>query len=218
MLHFDKPNPKDSSKNNEGERQDDTDDQSCVNVCAKVPKESTNNFTAAAFKSPYLSNQVRLSTAVLYVEDKQNNLVKCRALLDSGSQMNFISRNLVTKLNLGETKINVPIAGVSQMLTNINYQTKTTIKSTYNNFSANLSLFILDNITTNRPTRSFDASSLGIPPNLRLADPGFNLTAPVGLLIGAGLIFDLLCASQIKLGNQMPTLQKSVLGWLVAGP
>nr|CAH7733895.1 unnamed protein product [Callosobruchus chinensis] len=38
------------------------------------------------------------------------------------------------------------------------------------------------------------------------------------MLIGANLFYSLLCIGQIKLGNGLPILQKTKLGWVISGP
>ena len=37
------------------------------------------------------------------------------------------------------------------------------------------------------------------------------------MLLGVSIFFKLLCVGQIELGDSLPLLQKSVLGWIVAG-
>lgn len=131
--------------------------------------------------------------------------------------MNFISSELVRKLKLKTNTIDIPISGVNQMLTKIDSQTESIIKSCYNNFTATLSFLVLKNITYNIPVQSFEASAINIPSNLKLADPEFNMSAKIDVLIGADLFFNLLCVGQIRLGMGKPLLQKSVFGWIISG-
>jgi len=58
---------------------------------------------------------------------------------------------------------------------------------------------------------------LEVPSNIRLADPEFSVPREIDLLIGAEKFWDLICVGQIKLGRNKPTLQKSTLGWIIAG-
>lgn len=192
-----------------------------VHACLDIEEQTCNDslVVATSCSLPRTPNQVViLSTAVIYVKDSANNFVKCRALLDSGSQMNFMSLSLAKQLNLKTKKINVPISGVNEMLTNIESQTYSSIKSCYNSFSANVSFLVLKNITSNIPVRSMDISNLDIPSNLKMADPDFNISSKVDVLLGAGLFFSLLCVGQIRLGIDKPLLQKSVFGWIISGP
>jgi len=49
-----------------------------------------------------------------------------------------------------------------------------------------------------------------------LADPDFNKSGKVDLLLGADIFFNLLSSGRIRLGKNMPTLQKTLLGWIVS--
>jgi hypothetical protein len=60
-------------------------------------------------------------------------------------------------------------------------------------------------------------SNWKIPKNIKLADPEFNRPAKVDILLGAELFYELLCVGQIKLGSELPIMQKTLLGWIVAG-
>lgn len=162
--------------------------------------------------------QIILSTAIIGIKDINGNFVECRALLDSGSQINFITSELAHKLGLKIEKTNVPITGVGQKVSQILHQTHTTIKSRHNGFNVNIPLLIMDNVTANIPVNTFSIETLDIPINLKLADPNFNRSSKIDILIGASLFFELICVGQIKLGRNKPILQKSVFGWIVSGP
>jgi len=53
---------------------------------------------------------------------------------------------------------------------------------------------------------------LNIPKNIKLADPYFDEPQHVDLVLGADVFHDLLSVGQIKLDNNLPTLQKTLLG------
>ena len=147
----------------------------------------------------------------------KNKWIKCIALLDSGSQSNLISENLCTKLNLKRKKTNIPLSGVSQIETKITNRTKTRIKSRFDNFETELQFLVLPSITEKLPLIAFDKSQLSYPKNLNLADKQFNVSKEIDLLIGTGLFFDLLKEGRIKLGNNLPVLQETCLGWIITG-
>jgi len=76
---------------------------------------------------------------------------------------------------------------------------------------------VLPSITRSLPAIKISKTELEVPSNIRLADPEFNVPREVDLLIGAEKFWDLICVGQIKLGKSKPTLQKSILGWIIAG-
>lgn len=161
---------------------------------------------------------VILSTANVYVFDEHNNPILCRVLLDSGSQSNYITYNLAKKLNLKLNKINLPVSGISQNLINIKHSTTTSIKSIYNSFKSELNFLVIKRITDNLPNFSFNKNDINIPNNINLADSDFNQSKPIDLLLGANIFYSLLCIGQIKLGDNLPLLQKTHLGWVISGP
>lgn len=161
--------------------------------------------------------EIILSTAIVYLIGKDGTLHRCRALLDSGSQSNFICKSIVNKLNLNACDVNVPISGINQTTTYVSKQVHATVQSLHNNFQAKLTFLVLDKITENIPSCDLDVSKISIPNNITLADPEFYRTHEIDILLGASIFWDLLCIGQIKLGNNQPTLQKSKFGWIIAG-
>lgn len=103
-------------------------------------------------------------------------------------------------------------------MTHISHKTKTCIKSLYNNYKAELSFLVIDNITQELSNRVYDVSTLNVPEDISLADPRFNYPETVDLLLGAGIFWEFLCAGQIQLGKGKPCLQKTQLGWVISGP
>lgn len=160
---------------------------------------------------------VLLSTAQILIYDSTGKSHICRALLDSGSQSNIITKSLFEKLNLKSDNINISIAGVNQRISTITQKTKAAIKSQYNNFETCLTFLILPTITNKLPTVEFDKRILDYPKDMFLADPDFNISDTVDVLIGASLFYELILANQYKLGKNMPMLQETLLGWIVTG-
>lgn len=56
-----------------------------------------------------------------------------------------------------------------------------------------------------------------LPEDNRIADPDFDKTEEIDLLIGASLFWNLLCVGQIKRRREHPTWQKTLLGWIIGG-
>nr|CAI5835101.1 unnamed protein product [Callosobruchus analis] len=179
----------------------------------------TNNTSSSNHtESNNQANHILLSTAYVKVFDTAGKEYDCRVLLDSGSQSNFISEDLCQQLKLTKTKTNLTIIGVNQNKTQINYQTVIEIHSKYNSFKTKLTCLIVPQITEKLPLVSFEAQPLNIPSNIKLADPAFNISENIDILIGSSVFWSLLTAGQLSLGKQKPTLQKTQLGWIIAGP
>jgi hypothetical protein len=63
------------------------------------------------------TNYVLLATAIVEVNTKFNQYIPCRVLIDSGSQMNFITEGCVQKLGLSRTQTPVSIQGINDVNT-----------------------------------------------------------------------------------------------------
>ena len=164
------------------------------------------------------TSEVLLSTATVLIKNKYGEFIQARALLDSGSQSNFISQELSDQLSVNKFKINpIPVSGISQVETNVNYRTNCQIKSQFNGYQLNASFLVLDKITQKLPLSQICTSSLDIPNTIKLADKNFGTPIKIDLLIGTTIFWDLLCVGQIKLGDGKLILQKTKLGWIIAG-
>lgn len=161
---------------------------------------------------------VLLSTASIYVHDSAGNKHVAKAILDCGSQSNFISSKLCKLLQLQTCPTNISITGINNISSNIKTKCDVTIKSRLNEFSTTISCFILPKITDDLPNNNISISQWNIPKHLSLADPFFNEKGEVDLLLGASIFWTLLQNGKISLGKTKPILQNTLFGWIIAGP
>ena len=63
---------------------------------------------------------ILLSTAIIHVYDSNNQIHSCRVLLDSSSQMNFITKELANRLKFRERPLDVSVAGVMDEIIHAN--------------------------------------------------------------------------------------------------
>ncbi|XP_058840948.1 uncharacterized protein LOC131696423 [Topomyia yanbarensis] len=166
---------------------------------------------------PASESTVFLPTALIKVQDVRGSFQFARALLESGSQPNCISESLCQKLCLKRTKINQPVSGVGQSIVNVRNNAVVNIVSRFGTFSVQLDCLVLPKLTHVLPARTVEIAHWKLSKHLPIADPQFHVTAGVDILIGAELFIKLLQPEQIHLGNGCPTLQKTALGYVVAG-
>lgn len=181
------------------------------------PAQNQQSTPAPSSLNAMVGSQVMLATAVIEVINASGTRVPCRALLDSGSQINIISERMVNELGLKRTRISVPVSGVGGAETVAKHKTSITIQSRVNNFSANISAVILPRISDMQPTQHIQTSTWKLPANIELADPSFFKPQPIDILLGAELYLDLLEAERIKIDEHLPILQNTQLGWIVSG-
>ena len=91
------------------------------------------------------------------------------------------------------------------------------IISRYQRFSFEAKCAILSALTHNLPAQSFDINQFHIPDNVFLADPNFNISSELDILLGAQFYLDLILAKKYVRGPHFPIIQETKLGYILAG-
>ena len=136
---------------------------------------------------------------------------------NSGSQSNFATNDFCKRLGLQTKEINFTISGVGQAMTNIKETALIKIQSCNNHFNKTILFLVLPKITEYLPAVLFSYKHLQIPSHLKLADPSFNKSAPIDMLLGSHVFWEIICVGQVQLGKGLPIMHKTLLGWVIAG-
>ncbi|XP_055386622.1 uncharacterized protein LOC129615436 [Condylostylus longicornis] len=160
---------------------------------------------------------VILGTAIVQVLDKANNPVECRVLLDSGSQVNLITERLQKKLGLDAIGESLDIHGVGNCQVQSRSRLNVKIMSKTSMFDTSIEANVIRSITTCQPQKYIDISQWPIPASIKLADPQFNSPQKVDMLLGVEMYAECVNGGQLKLGANLPILQKTVFGWMILG-
>lgn len=163
------------------------------------------------------TSQIILSTALINIADATGQYHACKAVLDSGSQSNFISEQYCDKLKLFKKTVDIPISGIGETIYRIRCATRVTIKSRTDAFTLNINCLIIPKVTEPLPTEVIKRKILNFPKDIILADPTFDQPSHIDMLIGAEYFYQLLCSSQIKLNSGATILQETRFGWIVTG-
>ncbi|XP_058448937.1 uncharacterized protein LOC131428894 [Malaya genurostris] len=161
--------------------------------------------------------QVLLLTAVVDIFDQDNKVHPCRILLDSASQVNLISKAMVRSLGLNQFHSNVTVAGVNNTRTHASTGSVIHIRSRYSSFEANIKCLVTENVTAELPTSTINIRQWELPPEIQLADPSFNHSGKVDLLLGNQLFLKLLLPGEVQLADNLPILRETQFGWVVGG-
>ncbi|XP_071878302.1 uncharacterized protein [Bombus fervidus] len=161
-----------------------------------------------------------LVTAQVKILDDKAQPVRCRALLDTGSSMNFITEKLAKTLKLGQQKCSVPIGALNALSTTSKHYITATITSIDGTYERTLTFLIIPTISTWVPDQPVDRSIIQIPRNLQLADPRFHIPAPIEIILSAGPTLASLCVGQLDISHSNGPdlrLQKTRFGWVIGG-
>src|SRR5215469_10430411 len=175
----------------------------------------TEAMTYCSFKGKSFKH-VLLATAVIEVQSRSGKYIKCRALLDSASQLNFITDSCVKRLNLTKQQNNTFIQGINSVNTSTQCSVNINLRSNHTNWNSKVSCAVLPQITEATPTMKLNVSSWKIPSDIQLANPTFSDPGSIDILLGAELFYELLLPERrTKRGH--PVLQKTVFGWTLCG-
>ena len=111
----------------------------------------------------------------------------------------------------------IELTGISTMSTKVDEMISAEIKSRFRGSSFNVDLLVINKISNNLPQATFNINRWSIPHNIQLADPDFNESRQIDILIGAELFPQILLSDKIPLNQHLPTLQDSMFGWLIFG-
>lgn len=165
--------------------------------------------------SRHRSGVTLLQTAMIQVQDASGEWHSIRAFLDSGSDSNFITRSAAEALRIPFESVDVHTSGLGATTAAIIHHKITACVGTVSeNF--HMELFVLKKIIRPTPPSTVNAESLGIPSNLQLADPTFNVPGKIDLLIGNGFFGAMLREGIIRLASG-PTMINTIAGWLISG-
>ncbi|XP_060861476.1 uncharacterized protein LOC132938548 [Metopolophium dirhodum] len=159
---------------------------------------------------------VMLATVVVEVCDESGKMVQCRAVLDSGSQVNFVKNQCARRLGLFRVDAAVPVTGIGHSHAKSLQYCVAQVHSRVEDVQFNVKLHVLPSITSPLPTQAFNPDKFVIPAYIqnKLADPGYNKPGNVDMLLGAELFFDIMKTDKHVISEQA-SFQSTVFGWIL---
>ncbi|CAI6343037.1 unnamed protein product [Macrosiphum euphorbiae] len=165
------------------------------------------------------NSHVFLSTVIVYIADRYGTKQRCRAILDSGSQVNLLSRRLFRLLQLPSRSAVIPVNGIGSSRVQVSAAVDIQVMSRVKDYIIDLSCYVLPSTVCELSSCSTPSHAFKIPNDLvdDLADPSFTEAGVIDMLIGGGAFYDLLECERISLGIGNIRLQNTKFGWMVTG-
>ncbi|XP_053698821.1 uncharacterized protein LOC128745769 [Sabethes cyaneus] len=186
--------------------------QSSVPATENVPEVEVSS----AVQHP--RENVFLLTVIVKVIDAFGHTHLARALLDSASQPNLITDRMAQILRLRRDRVNVTVQGAGKLCKPVRESVFAQIHSRRDDFSCGVSFLVMDKVTANLPSQDISTTGWKIPKGLFLADPSFNKSQPIDMVLGARHFYSFFPSSaRIQLDKNLPLLVDSVFGWTIVG-
>lgn len=140
-----------------------------------------------------------------------------RLLIDTGSELSFITETLVNNLNLTKVRSPVEIQGIGGVSV-IKTKGKVNVKlhSVHKNKYVDIEAHILSVITTSIPSKDYELDKHDLD-KLTLADEQFNKARGIDIIIGADYYSKIIKPNIIRFKNTELLAQLSIFGWLIIG-
>lgn len=191
-----------------------------------LPAETLQNISSSqsTIESPTVNllsriqTTVLLSTAIIDIRDSSGKYRPIRALLDSASQCSFISSNCCNKLGLTRKNLSLDIRGVGQSLSQAKQSVSSTIKPKGNSEPIiSLDFVVLPQICSDMPCTNIPIDKFSKFVNLKLADPYFNISRPVDVLLGADIFAFVMKGGSSSTSFNEPIALDTIFGWIIMG-
>jgi len=179
--------------------------------------QSVSNSNCTSLHDDNVNSVVNIMPTVqLLVLDNLGQPVFCRALLDSGSDSCFLSKNLAARLQLRSIPKDNTVHTVSGSNSAFMHVASVNIHSPDRTWSKEISCILTNKITPSLPPTGLNIKCFNIPPNIKLADPQFFQLQGVDVLLSVSIYASLITVGQLQLSSEC-ILQNTKLGWVVWG-
>lgn len=159
-----------------------------------------------------------LPTAFVKISTSKDNFIIVRAILDSASTTSIATSRCCQALKAKRVHNAVNLMGIGSTQTKSLGSTYLTIATTDGEHLITKHPFVvLSQITINTPSMSLDPKIKTRIGRFQLADPSFDVRAPVDLLLGADVTASVILGSAISLGPTLPFLVPTRFGHVVMG-
>ena len=122
--------------------------------------------------------------------------------------LSLIHISFAKRLHLKLTRSNIPITGISNTACCATDIVSMRIMSRYQRHSFEAKFAVLSSLTHNLPSISFDINQFHIPNKIFLADPDFNISSQIDILLGAQFYLDLILTNKYTRGPNFPIIQE----------
>lgn len=161
-----------------------------------------------------------LATSQAKILLENGNSHSVRMLIDQGSELSFISEDLIKRLRIRRKQASIPLLGIGGV-----YSGKTrgivTLKLQSKHDSSStciISAYILTKLTVQLPSVQTIQTHWPHLQGLQLADPDFLRPGSIDIIIGADFYGTIIKPELIKDCSFSPIAQLSIFGWIISGP
>ncbi|XP_065368746.1 uncharacterized protein LOC135961178 [Calliphora vicina] len=163
------------------------------------------------------NENILLRTALMQIEH-QGEVFTIRALIDPGSQRTFITERIRSRLQLPYRNSYFEIIGIGGQKQSAKKECDFTLFARKYNLRVPIKAIVLSNVTKTLPAVTFNVPYSAELRKLDLADPNFNKSSQIDLILGNDYEHCLNLEGIKKNICGQTSAYKTIFGWVLSGP
>ncbi|XP_050531794.1 uncharacterized protein LOC126900234 [Daktulosphaira vitifoliae] len=165
------------------------------------------------------THEVLLGTALGHIRDQYGIAHQVRILIDSASQISAMTAACAKRLGLHVAKWTAPVNGLAGVsVPQVQGILKCDVTPRHSDDpSISVQAWILPSITCDIPRRPIPVDMKKRVEHLVLADPTFDVSSSIDVLLGADVYPLVMDGKQVSLGISLPAAFSSIFGWVIIG-
>lgn len=169
---------------------------------------------------PHQASSIILGTALVHMRDRSGSWQTMRALIDCASQISAVTSACADRLGLKRSRWTAPISGLSGVpVVNVQGRVECNVQPRFASEPVlSINAWVLPAITSDLPRTTLHSSIKERYSNLALADPSFDITSPIDVLLGGDIYASIMDGRKFSVDKALPTAFSSVFGWILIGP
>ena len=191
-------------------REQNTPERNTINDC-----HTSGNNLCTAISATEPDRTALLGTCRIPLFNHHRQEIICRALIDNGSQLKFVSDSFVRRHGLPRKSVKQtvkPVGTAPPLETRGLAPIKLSLPG---EDTLRADFFIMPQVTSDLPADDVDVREHNLPSRYALADPNFDKRGRIDLLCGVELANELTTGKRIREGSL--SLDESIFGWIVSG-
>ncbi|XP_041452039.1 uncharacterized protein LOC121405436 [Drosophila obscura] len=177
--------------------------------------EPSYNGSATATK-PHGLRKSALPTALVFVRNAKGSHTICRVLLDSGSELSYISERCIQALGLSRFPSRILVSGISSIKAETTRGCSTLdMQSRISEHTMKVRAHVLSKITSTLARHDIDAAALRAFDGFDLADSEYQSLAPVDILLGSDYVWTVFTGQKMFDSHGNVIAISTIFGWVI---
>ncbi|CAB3254446.1 unnamed protein product [Arctia plantaginis] len=194
-------------------------------IDTEISRSETNSATTAN-KQPTTSDslprnvnhvagthsEVLLATVQLKIMAVDGTYLIMRCLLDQGSQISLITESAAQRLGLPRRKQQASVLGVGISSNKSHGTMQLVCESLYSDYRLTIEALVMKKVLNSLPNYSFEQQNWPHLRNITLADPDYNISRPIDILLDASVYAEIVQDGILRGPPHAPIAQQTQMG------